>query len=113
MAKGGRQTAKRESAPSLSPLCRLPPHVIKFCEDSARIAKPHAEDKYGPVVGLPVVSVKIGDHCYHGKQKISYAHEDLSWLPPYLGRDRLRLLAHVYEYVASVQTTKNPGRHEK
>ncbi len=21
-------------------------HVIKFCEDSARIAKPHAKDKY-------------------------------------------------------------------
>ena len=41
-------------------------HVIKFCEDSARIAKPHAKDKPGPVVGMPVVSVKIGDHCYHG-----------------------------------------------
>ncbi|KAI5001123.1 hypothetical protein ZWY2020_011082 [Hordeum vulgare] len=41
-------------------------HVIKFCEDSARIAKPHAKDKYGLVVGLPVVSVKIGDHCDHG-----------------------------------------------
>ena len=32
-------------------------HVIKFCENSARIAKPHTKDKYGPVVGLPVVSV--------------------------------------------------------
>ena len=34
-------------------------HVIKFCEDSTRITKAHAKDKYGPVVGLPVVSVKI------------------------------------------------------
>ena len=41
-------------------------HVIKFYEDSARIAKPHARDKHRPVVGTPVVSVKIGDHCYHG-----------------------------------------------
>ena len=24
------------------------------------------KDKHRPVVGMPVVSVKIGDHCYHG-----------------------------------------------
>ena len=24
------------------------------------------EDKHRPVVGMPVISVKIGDHCYHG-----------------------------------------------
>ena len=41
-------------------------HDIHFCEDAARIAKPHARDKHRPVVGTPVVSVKIGDHCYHG-----------------------------------------------
>ncbi|KAI4986121.1 hypothetical protein ZWY2020_018751 [Hordeum vulgare] len=41
-------------------------HDIHFCEDDARIAKPHARDKHRPVVGTPVVSVKIGDHCYHG-----------------------------------------------
>ena len=46
-------------------------HNIHFCEDAARIAKPHARDKHRPVVGtpivgMPVVSVKIGDHCYHG-----------------------------------------------
>ncbi|KAI4978039.1 hypothetical protein ZWY2020_014593 [Hordeum vulgare] len=41
-------------------------HDIQFCEDAARIAKPHARDKHRPVVGTPVVSVKIGDHCYHG-----------------------------------------------
>ncbi|KAI5003622.1 hypothetical protein ZWY2020_030782 [Hordeum vulgare] len=37
-------------------------HNIHFCEDAARIAKPHARDKHRPVVGMPVVS----DHCYHG-----------------------------------------------
>ncbi|KAI4981726.1 hypothetical protein ZWY2020_022218 [Hordeum vulgare] len=41
-------------------------HDIHFCEDDARIAKPHARDKHRHVVGKPVVSVKIGDHCYHG-----------------------------------------------
>ena len=24
------------------------------------------KDKHRPIVGMPVVSVKIGDHCYHG-----------------------------------------------
>ncbi|KAI5021802.1 hypothetical protein ZWY2020_058532 [Hordeum vulgare] len=41
-------------------------HNIHLCEDAARIAKPHARDKHRPVVGTPVVSVKIGDHFYHG-----------------------------------------------
>ena len=41
-------------------------HVIYFCGESSGIAKPKGKDKYRPVVGMPVVSVKIGDHCYHG-----------------------------------------------
>ena len=46
-------------------------HVIYFCEEAARIAKPVRNeqdmlDKNNPVVGMPIVSVKIGDHCYHG-----------------------------------------------
>ena len=41
-------------------------HVIHFCNDTARIAQPGAKDKHSPVVGIPVISVKIGDHCYHG-----------------------------------------------
>ena len=41
-------------------------HVIYFCDETARIAKPSAKDKHRPVVGMPVISVKIGDHCYHG-----------------------------------------------
>ena len=41
-------------------------HVIYFCDEAARIAKPDTKDKHRPVVGMPVVSVKIGDHCYHG-----------------------------------------------
>src|SRR3954469_1022591 len=32
-------------------------------------------------------------------------------VPPYLARDRLRLLAHVYDSVASIHMTENPGRH--
>ena len=41
-------------------------HVIYFCDETAIIAKPCAKDKPRPVVGMPVISVKIGDHCYHG-----------------------------------------------
>ena len=41
-------------------------HVIYFCDEAARIAKPCAKDKHRPVVGMSVISVKIGDHCYHG-----------------------------------------------
>ena len=41
-------------------------HVIYFCEEAARIAEPDGKDKHRPVVGMPVISVKIGDHCYHG-----------------------------------------------
>ena len=41
-------------------------HVIYFCDEAARIARPDTKDKHRPVVGMPVVSIKIGDHCYHG-----------------------------------------------
>ena len=41
-------------------------HVIYFCDEAARIARPDTKGKHRPVVGMPVVSVKIGDHFYHG-----------------------------------------------
>ena len=41
-------------------------HVIYFCNESAKIARPDIKNKHRPVVGMPVISVKIGDHCYHG-----------------------------------------------
>ena len=41
-------------------------HVIYFYDEAARIAKPDERDKHRPVVGRPIVSVKIGDHFYHG-----------------------------------------------
>ena len=34
-------------------------HVIYFCDEAARIAKPDEKDKHRPVVGMHVVSVKI------------------------------------------------------
>ena len=40
-------------------------HVIYFCDESANIARPDTKI-HRPVVGMPVISVKIGDHCYHG-----------------------------------------------
>ena len=41
-------------------------HVIYFCDEATRIAKPDTKDKNKHVVVMSVVSVKIGDHCYHG-----------------------------------------------
>ena len=41
-------------------------HVIYFCDEAARIARPDTKNKHRLVVGMPVISVKIGDHCYHG-----------------------------------------------
>ena len=41
-------------------------HVIHFCDETARIAKPCAKDKPRSLAGMPVISIKIGDHCYHG-----------------------------------------------
>ena len=41
-------------------------HVIYLQEEAARIAKPDTRSKHRPIVGLHVISVKIGDHSYHG-----------------------------------------------
>ena len=41
-------------------------HVIYLCDEAARIAKPDTKDKNKHVVRMSVVSVKIGDHWYHG-----------------------------------------------
>ena len=41
-------------------------YVIYFCDEATRVAKPDTKDKNKPVVGMPIVSVKIGDHFYHG-----------------------------------------------
>src|SRR4051812_20526443 len=41
-------------------------HVIYFCEETARLAKPDKRDTHRHVVGMPVISVKIGDHFCHG-----------------------------------------------
>ena len=38
-------------------------HVIYFCDAAARIARPDTKNKHRPVVGMPVISIKIGDHC--------------------------------------------------
>ena len=40
--------------------------VIYFCDEVARIARPDTKNKHRLVVGMPVISVKIGDHCYRG-----------------------------------------------
>ena len=44
-------------------------HVIYFCDEAARIAKPDEKDKHRLIVGMHIVSVKIGDHCYHRRKR--------------------------------------------
>ena len=41
-------------------------HVIYLCDEATRIARPDTKNEHRSVVGMPVISVKIGDHCYHG-----------------------------------------------
>src|SRR4051812_6689495 len=62
-----------------------------------------------PRVGTPILS-HIDPACntsYH----FAASRTVLPRVPPYLARDRLRLLAHVYDSVASIHMTENPGRH--
>ena len=40
-------------------------HVISFLGQTTNIARPDTKT-CRHVVGMPVISVKIGDHCYHG-----------------------------------------------
>ena len=40
-------------------------HVISFLGETANIARPDTKTRR-PVIGMHVISVKIGDHCYHG-----------------------------------------------
>src|SRR3954462_10653106 len=61
------------------------------------------------IVGTPILS-HIDPACntsYH----FAASRTVLPRVPPYLARDCLRLLAHVYDSVASIHMTKNPGRH--
>ena len=41
-------------------------HIIYFCDEAARIDRPDSKNKHRLVVGMPVISLKIGDPCYHG-----------------------------------------------
>ena len=40
-------------------------YVIYFCGETTNIARPDTKI-HRPVIGMPIISVKIGDHCYHG-----------------------------------------------
>ena len=40
-------------------------HVIYFYGETANIARLDTKI-HRPVVGMPIIAVKIGDHCYHG-----------------------------------------------
>src|SRR3954453_22872092 len=60
-------------------------------------------------VGTPILS-HIDPAC-NTSYRFAASRTVLPRVPPYLARDRLRLLAHVYDSVASIHMTENPGRH--
>ena len=55
-------------------------HVIYIYEEAARIARPDKKDKHRPIIGMPVISVKIGDHYYHGLYDIGASVSAISLL---------------------------------
>src|SRR3954466_15451181 len=44
----------------ISWLSNIDGHAIYFCDEATRIARPDTKNKHRPVVGMPVISVKIG-----------------------------------------------------
>ena len=52
-------------------------HVSYFCNEATRIVKPNKRDNHRPVVGMLVVLVKLGDHCYHGLCDIGASVSDI------------------------------------
>ena len=61
-------------------------------------------------VGTPILSHTdlAGNTSYH----FAASRTVFPRVPPYLARDRLRLLAHVYDSVASIHMTENLSRHD-
>ena len=61
-------------------------------------------------VGTPILSHT--DLACNTSYHFAASRAVFPWLQPYLGRDRLRLLAHVYDCVASIHMTENLSRHD-
>jgi len=52
------------------------------------------------------------DLAYNTSYHFAASRTVSPWVSPYHGRDRLRLLAHVYDSAASIHMTENPGQHD-
>src|SRR3954469_9712638 len=71
--------------------------------------KDEERKKPAVIVRTPILS-HIDPAC-NTSYRFAASRTVLPRVPPYLARDRLRLLAHVYDSVASIHMTENPGRH--
>ena len=49
------------------------------------------------------------DLAYNTSYRFAASRTVFPWVSPYLAPDRLRLLAHVYDSVASIHMTRSPG----
>ena len=67
-------------------------HVIYIYEEAARIAKPDKKHKHRAVVSMPVILVKIGDHCHHGLCDMGASVSDI----PYTLYQEIHQVAHHY-----------------
>ena len=67
-------------------------------------------DYMGPFVRTPILSQT--DIACNTSYHFAASRTVFPQVPPYLARDHLRLLAHVYDSVASIHMTENPGQHD-
>ena len=77
---------------------------------SRPICNPIREELEGPTVGTPILSHT--DLACKTSYNFVASCMVSTRVPPYLAQDRLRLLAHVYDSVAIIHMTENPGRHD-
>src|SRR3954470_1013195 len=93
-----------------SPAVKAPPRKPRLVGPARELPDaPNARQWRSPTVRTPILS-HIDPACntsYH----FAASRTVLPRVPPYLAQDRLRLFAHVYDSVASIHMTENPGRH--
>ena len=77
------------------------------CQGPARGSGGIHTELPGKSVGTPILSHT--DLACNTSYHFAASRTVLPRVPPYLARDRLRLLAHVYDSVASIHMIRSPG----
>ena len=87
----------------------LDSRILKYEHRMAGKCRCSSSTTQGVVVGTPIPSHidLAGNTSYHFAASRTVFHGCRLTM----ARDRLRLLAHLYDSVASIHMTENPGRH--